>query len=136
MAANGIGGPSSERAGKYVVGMPMWMWADPSPTTFGPLSASATAGGVTVTATAKVTTVRWAMGDGTTVTCHGPGTPYTPERRCRRTAATATNGPPPTSRRPLPGHRDRDVVDRLDRARAGRRGGVHRDPRHRLRAVP
>ncbi|MGW4232231.1 hypothetical protein ACWEF9_23575 [Streptomyces sp. NPDC004980] len=41
------------------------------------MSASATAGGVTVTATAKVTRVRWAMGDGTTVTCHGPGTPYT-----------------------------------------------------------
>ncbi|MFD3651719.1 hypothetical protein ACFWVT_31655 [Streptomyces cyaneofuscatus] len=29
---------------------------------------------------AKVSTVRWAMGDGTTVTCHGPGTPYTPEQ--------------------------------------------------------
>ncbi|MFC8593205.1 ATP/GTP-binding protein [Streptomyces atroolivaceus] len=67
---------SPRAAGTYVVGMPMWMWATPSPTTFGPATASATAGGVTVTATAKVTTVRWAMGDGTTVTCHGPGTPY------------------------------------------------------------
>ncbi|MGW7097615.1 ATP/GTP-binding protein [Streptomyces sp. NPDC054874] len=66
--------------GRYVVGMPFWMWATPSPRTYGPVSASATAGGVTVTATAKVTTVRWAMGDGTTITCHGPGTPYTPEK--------------------------------------------------------
>ncbi|MFI0020213.1 ATP/GTP-binding protein [Streptomyces griseus] len=71
---------SPRAAGTYVVGMPMWMWATPSPTTTGPISASATAGGVTVTATAKVSTVRWAMGDGTTVTCHGPGTPYTPDQ--------------------------------------------------------
>ncbi|MET8479990.1 hypothetical protein ABZV68_22795 [Streptomyces clavifer] len=69
-----VAGPRA--AGTYVVGMPMWMWAEPSPSTFGPVSASASAGGVTVTATAKVTTVRWAMGDGATVTCHGPGTPY------------------------------------------------------------
>ncbi|MEU0304675.1 ATP/GTP-binding protein [Streptomyces sp. NPDC006175] len=71
---------SPRAAGTYVVGMPMWMWARPSPSTFGPATASATAGGVTVTATARVTTVRWAMGDGTTVTCHGPGTPYTKSR--------------------------------------------------------
>ncbi|MDX3342734.1 ATP/GTP-binding protein [Streptomyces sp. ME02-6979.5a] len=67
-------------AGTYLVGMLMWMWATPSPPTTGPISASATAGGVTVTATANVSTVRWAMGDGTTVTCHGPGTPYTPDQ--------------------------------------------------------
>ncbi|RPK71404.1 hypothetical protein EES45_34755 [Streptomyces sp. ADI97-07] len=73
-----VAGPRA--AGTYVVGMPMWMWATPSPSTFGPVTASATAGGVTVTATAKVTTVRWAMGDGTTVTCHGPGTPYKTSR--------------------------------------------------------
>ncbi|MFE3476232.1 ATP/GTP-binding protein [Streptomyces bacillaris] len=71
---------SPRAAGTYVVGMPMWMWATPSPTTFGPAEASATAGGVTVTATAKVTTARWDMGDGTTVTCHGPGTKYTPDQ--------------------------------------------------------
>ncbi|WP_367540368.1 ATP/GTP-binding protein [Streptomyces globisporus] len=71
---------SPRAAGKYVVGMPMWMWADPSPSTFGPATASATAGSVTVTATAKVSQTVWAMGDGTTVTCHGPGTPYSPEQ--------------------------------------------------------
>ncbi|MFE9912523.1 ATP/GTP-binding protein [Streptomyces clavifer] len=67
---------SPRAAGTYVVGMPMWMWAEPSPSTFGPVSASATAGGVTVTATAEVTRLRWSMGDGATVTCHGPGTQY------------------------------------------------------------
>ncbi|MFD9749153.1 ATP/GTP-binding protein [[Kitasatospora] papulosa] len=74
MRLDGPAVASPRAAGTYVVGMPMWMWATPSKTTFGPATASATAGGVTVTATAKVTTVRWAMGDGTTVTCHG--TPY------------------------------------------------------------
>ncbi|MFE9913188.1 ATP/GTP-binding protein [Streptomyces clavifer] len=71
---------SPRAAGTYVVGMPMWMWAKPSPSSFGPVSATATAGGVTVTATARVTSVRWAMGDGTTVTCRGPGTPYKKSR--------------------------------------------------------
>ncbi|MEU7031411.1 ATP/GTP-binding protein [Streptomyces sp. NPDC046275] len=67
---------SPRSGGTYLVGMPMWMWVTPSPNTFGPVSASATAGGVTVTATAKVTSVRWVMGDGASVTCAGPGTVY------------------------------------------------------------
>ncbi|MFJ9026313.1 ATP/GTP-binding protein [Streptomyces sp. NPDC102259] len=68
---------SPRAAGKYLVGMPMWMWVNQSPTTYGPNTASASAGGVTVTATAKVSTIVWAMGDGAVVTCTGPGTPYT-----------------------------------------------------------
>ncbi|MGW1894176.1 ATP/GTP-binding protein [Streptomyces sp. NPDC002004] len=67
---------SPRTGGRYVVGMPMWLWVRKSATTYGPNSASATAGGVTVTATAKVSSIAWDMGDGTTVTCTGPGTPY------------------------------------------------------------
>lgn len=63
--------------GKYVAGMPMWMWVDETPTTFGPNTATATAGGVTVTATAKVSSIRWDMGDDSEpVVCNGPGTKY------------------------------------------------------------
>ncbi|WP_331720021.1 ATP/GTP-binding protein [Streptomyces sp. NBC_00147] len=62
--------------GKGLVGMPVWMAVDESPTTYGPNSATATAGGVTVTATAKVKSIVWTMGDGTSVTCNGPGTVY------------------------------------------------------------
>ncbi|MEV5880658.1 ATP/GTP-binding protein [Streptomyces sp. NPDC052101] len=62
--------------GKGLVGMPVWMAADTSQTTWGPNSASASAGGVMVTATAKVSKVVWDMGDGSSVTCTGPGTVY------------------------------------------------------------
>lgn len=61
-----------------LVGMPVWMWAaDPGPSTTGPTTASASAGGVTVTATAELEDITWDMGDGSTVVC-GPGSPYNP----------------------------------------------------------
>lgn len=60
-----------------LVGLPVWMWvAQPGPDTFGPLTRSASAGAVTVTATAKVNQIVWDMGDGNTVTCTTAGTPY------------------------------------------------------------
>ena len=60
-----------------ILGMPQWMWVNqPGPKTFGPITREASAGGATVTATAKVDKVVWDMGDGTTVTCVGSGTPY------------------------------------------------------------
>jgi hypothetical protein len=68
---------SPRATGKYTVGVPVWLWVNQNATTYGPNTASATAGGVTVTATAKVTKIVWRMGDGATVTCAGPGTPYT-----------------------------------------------------------
>ncbi|MFF7550802.1 ATP/GTP-binding protein [Streptomyces canus] len=68
---------SPRAAGKYTVGVPMWMWVNQSATTYGPNTASASAGGITVAATAKVSKIVWSMGDGSSVTCNGPGTPYT-----------------------------------------------------------
>lgn len=67
---------SPRTAGVYTVGVPVWMWVNQSATTYGPNTASAAAGGVSVTATAKVSKIVWQMGDGTSVTCSGPGTPY------------------------------------------------------------
>jgi hypothetical protein len=62
-----------------IVGMPVWMWAKaPNAHTFGPITASASAGGITITATAKVLKVTWDMGDGTKVVCKTAGTPYDP----------------------------------------------------------
>jgi hypothetical protein len=69
---------SPRAGGTYVVGMPLWLHVGQSPNTFGPTSKSASAGAVTVTATAEVANIKWSMGDGTTVTCQGPGTAYKP----------------------------------------------------------
>jgi hypothetical protein len=98
---------SPRAAGKYTVGVPMWMWVNQSATTYGPNTASASAGGVTVTATAKVSKIVWQMGDGTSVTCNGPGTPYqasegmTPSPTCGHvysaTSAGAQNGKYPVT---------------------------------------
>ena len=63
------------------VGVPVWMWAaQPSPQTVGPITASQTMSGVTVSLTATLASTDWNMGDGTTVHCTGAnaaGTPYT-----------------------------------------------------------
>ncbi|GHJ50792.1 hypothetical protein Nm8I071_00990 [Nonomuraea sp. TT08I-71] len=63
--------------GPGLVGLPVWMWASGGASYFGPLRASASDRGLTVEITARVTRVVWTMGDGTRVTCTGPGTPYT-----------------------------------------------------------
>jgi hypothetical protein len=69
-----------------IVGLPTWMWVDhPTATTMGPTSRTATAGGYSVTATARVSRIAWDMGDGSTVTCTGAGTPY--EDRYGKTAS-------------------------------------------------
>lgn len=60
-----------------IVGMPVWMWAaNPDDHTVGPITESASAGGITVTATARVHKITWDMGDGNKVTCATAGTPY------------------------------------------------------------
>ncbi len=73
-----------------VVGVNAWLWlADAGPHAYGPITRSATAGSTTVTATAQVTGVTWDLGDGTTLTCAGPGTPWT---RARGTGPSPTCG--------------------------------------------
>jgi hypothetical protein len=60
-----------------LVGMPVWMWVrNPDSHTYGPATASASAGGITVTATARVHMITWDLGDGTKVVCQTAGTPY------------------------------------------------------------
>lgn len=60
-----------------IVGMPVWMWVQgPGSHTYGPATATASAGGVTISATARVQKITWDMGDGTKVVCANAGTPY------------------------------------------------------------
>ncbi|MBM0274016.1 hypothetical protein JM949_00335 [Micromonospora sp. STR1s_6] len=60
-----------------LVRVPVWLWVDPL--TWEARSATASVPGVTVTATATPTTVRWSFGDGSAdLTCAGAGEPFTP----------------------------------------------------------
>lgn len=68
--------PESRPGSVGLVGMPNWMWvANPTSNSWGPITRSASAGGFTVTATARVSRVVWDMGDGQVVSCRA-GTPY------------------------------------------------------------
>ncbi len=61
-------------ASDQLVGVPTWLWLDGG---FAPVSATASVGAVSATVTATPRSVTWATGDGATVTCAGPGRPYT-----------------------------------------------------------
>ncbi|HEY8986484.1 MAG TPA: hypothetical protein VIU15_43800 [Streptomyces sp.] len=61
-------------AGEQLVNLPTWLWLDRG--VWDPVSATASVPGVSVTAVARPKSVVWAMGDGSSVTCDGPGTPY------------------------------------------------------------
>ena len=69
-------GPSIQLspAGAQLVSLPSWLWL--STGSWGARSATAAVPGASVTASATPVSVSWSMGDGDTVTCTGPGTPY------------------------------------------------------------
>jgi hypothetical protein len=91
-------------AAPQLVALPTWLWVEPG--WWGvSRSASVTVPGVVVTATATPLRVVWSMGDGTSVTCDGPGTPY------------RTGGGDPAAGSPDCGHIFRQ-------GSAGRPGGV------------
>jgi hypothetical protein len=60
--------------GDQLVNLPTWLWLDRG--SWGPVSATAAVPGVSVTAVAAATSMTWSMGDGGSVTCTGPGTPF------------------------------------------------------------
>jgi hypothetical protein len=59
-----------------LVQVPMWMWLDSPLWTV--RSATAAVPDLSVTATARPTSVAWSTGDGATVTCPGPGSAWKP----------------------------------------------------------
>lgn len=63
-------------SGRLVVQWQTWLWMDPG--AWGPLSATASAGLVSATVTARPVRVRWDMGDGQVIVCDGPGTAWQP----------------------------------------------------------
>ncbi|WP_052390182.1 hypothetical protein [Streptomyces sp. NRRL B-24484] len=84
-------------AATAVVGVPVWLWYTPGPTTAGPQSATAKGRTMSVTATARLTKVHWDAGDGSAgADCTGPGTAYTAgagtEPPCGHTYRKASGG--------------------------------------------
>lgn len=59
-----------------LVNLPVWLALDTA--SWKSQSATASVPGVSVTATARPVKAAWSMGDGTTVTCAGPGTAWGP----------------------------------------------------------
>jgi hypothetical protein len=82
-----------------VVSVPTWLWIDQD--SWGSRSATASVGDLSVTATARPVKVVWSTGDGRSVTCAGPGTPWTAgmdpaaaSPSCGHTYTTASGGGP------------------------------------------
>jgi hypothetical protein len=79
--------------------LPTWLWMAPG--IWVARSATATVPGESVTATATPVSAAWQMGDGHTLTCQGPGTPYTggsnpasPSPTCGHTYTRSSAGQP------------------------------------------
>lgn len=73
LPSGGIGASPSPGADQ-LVNLPTWVWLAGS--SWRAVSATAAVPGESVTATARPTSVTWTFGDGATMICHGPGTPY------------------------------------------------------------
>jgi hypothetical protein len=77
-ASTSIPGPpisTSPDAGRRLyVQVPTWLWLDPG--WWRPYDATAVAGRVSSTVTVVPLSTSWTMGDGSTVTCAGPGIPW------------------------------------------------------------
>ncbi len=69
-------GSAPSSTGSGLVGLPVWLWTEAGPQHWGPISMTASVPGLSITATAQASKIDWDMGDGNTVTCTNPGTPY------------------------------------------------------------
>ncbi|MFF0659141.1 hypothetical protein [Micromonospora tulbaghiae] len=96
IAAMSLKGPdigiAPRSSGSGLVGLPIWLWNNVSPTTWGPITRSAAVPGRSVTATARAQKIVWSMGDGNAVTCTKPGTPYQPSFGNRRSPDCGYDG--------------------------------------------
>lgn len=68
--------PPADSPHGATIGFPVWMWTARREATVGPVTRTASAGAITVKATATLAKIDWSMGDGMTVSCPGPGTEF------------------------------------------------------------
>lgn len=77
--------------GEQLVNLPTWLWLARG--NWQRVSATAAVPGVSVTAVARPTKVVWKLGDGSSVTCEGPGTPYDSDPRGKGAAQATSSSP-------------------------------------------
>ena len=80
--------PHLSPAGEQVVNLPTWLWIDAAD--WKPYSSTVDVPGVTVTVTATPTEIVWSTGDGATVDCQGPGSPFNGSPASSAAACTHT----------------------------------------------
>lgn len=70
--------PQSQVApgGTPVINQPIWFWVVGDATVTGPQSSSMSERGVTVLLSVELVSTTWSLGDGTSMTCSGPGAVY------------------------------------------------------------
>jgi hypothetical protein len=88
---------TSPEAGTLYVHVPTWLWVEGS--WWRTYEATASAGRVTATISARPDAVTWTMGDGSEITCSNPGTPWKPglaesATDCSYTYAQSSTGQP------------------------------------------
>jgi hypothetical protein len=69
-------GTAPVSVGRGLVGLPVWMWTARNAGTWGPIPVTKTDGPITVNVTANAQYIDWNMGDGDTVRCDNPGSPF------------------------------------------------------------
>ena len=114
-----------------VVQVPTWMWIDAA--SWQPQSSNVAVPGVSVSVRAWPVASVWTMGDGTTVQCAGPGTPFDPHHddpargsSCSHTYTTSSSSAPERRIRRV---RDRHLAGLGNRdRRRGRRRPSHTGP--------
>ncbi|GHE44026.1 ATP/GTP-binding protein [Streptomyces longispororuber] len=77
---------------EQLVGLPTWLWLARG--AWRQVSASASVPGASVTAVARPSKVVWRLGDSSSLTCEGPGTPYDTRTRGKRGAVGARSASP------------------------------------------
>jgi hypothetical protein len=80
---------------EQLVRVASWLWVNPD--AWQPSTVTATVDGVAASATATPEQVVWKMGDGNTVTCDGPGTPYDASNSNATTSCSYTWSTPSAS---------------------------------------
>jgi hypothetical protein len=81
--------PTLSPSGDQIVNLPTWLWTDPAD--WVERRSTLSVPGVTVTVVARPEAAVWSLGDGSVLTCDGPGAAYDPTRPASAQSSTCTH---------------------------------------------